>query len=325
MRAAVTEGGQITVGEVPDPEPGPGELVLKVLACGVCGSDVKTAAWMPDGTIMGHEFVGEVVAVGGEAGETWKTGEIAVSMPAVGCGACPGCRAGDVARCDTSDLIGLGGRAGAFAEYIAVGARQTWRFAGEDPLHGALVEPLAVALHLTARARLRSGDRLLVIGAGPVGLTVTTWARRLGVAEIVVSDPAAPRREAASAFGATRTVDPTTGEIAGPYDVVIECVGATGMVAQVIDLLRPRGRGVIGGVCLGNDAFMPVTAVTKDIDLMFASYYTTAEFAATARLLGSGEIHAGDLITARRGLDDLARTIGELASPDEQRKVLIVP
>ena len=324
MRAAVIEGGTFAVTEVPDPTPGPGDLVLKVLAVGVCGSDVKTAGYMPDGTIMGHELVGEVVAIGSDV-TSWRLGTVAVSLPAVGCGQCPSCLVGDVARCVVADPIGVGGRAGAYAELIRVSARESWPFLGPDPRLGALVEPLAVGLHAVNRAGLTPDDSLLVIGAGPVGLTVATWAQRLGVASITVSDPSAGRRTAAAELGATRTIDPSTEELGGSYDVVVECVGAVGMVSQVIDALGHRGRGVIAGVCLEQDPFMPVVAVMKDVDLRFVSYYTTSEFATAGRLLGSGQIDYGSFVTATRGLDDLADTVAELKSPTDQRKVLIVP
>lgn len=325
MRAAVVRDGTFTVTEVDDPVAGPDDLVLKVLAVGVCGSDVKTVGFMPDGTVMGHELVGEVVAVGSAVDDRWQTGMVAVAMPASGCGTCRSCRLGDVARCATADLLGVGGRSGAYAELVRVSARESWPFLGADPRLGALVEPLAVGLHAVNRAGLTPEDRLLVIGAGPVGMTVVTWAQRLGVAEVVVSDPAPARRAAVAELGATRTVDPSAEPLDGPYDVVVECVGARGLVAQVVDLLGPRGRGVVAGVCIEEDPFMPVVGVTKDIDLRFASYYSTSEFATAARLLGSGQIDVSGYVTSTRGLEDLAGTVAELKGTTEQRKVLILP
>lgn len=329
MRAAVVEGGRMVVREVPDPTPGPDDLVLEVIAVGVCGSDIKTVGWMPDGTVMGHEMVGEVVAIGDQAaadGRGWATGDVVVSMPATGCGRCRDCAVADVARCADGEQLGVGGRDGAFAEFVRVSARESWHLGDAvAPELGAVVEPLAVGLHVVNRARLTAADTLLVIGAGPVGLTVVTWARRLGVAEIVVSDPQAARRAAAVDHGATRTVDPAGEDLGGPYDVVVEAVGAAGMVGAVVDRLRPRGRGVIAGVCLTEDPFMPVMGVTKDVDLLFASYYTTTEFAAAARLLGSGEIDYSSFVTARHGLDELPTLLDTLSGPHEERKVLITP
>lgn len=326
MRAAVLQGGRFVVREVPDPSPGPGQLLLRVAACGICGSDLKAAPRLPDGTVMGHEFAGELVALGPDVAGEWRIGAPVVSMPVIGCGTCADCVLGDVARCPQGQHLGVGGGAGAFAEYVVVGARESVVLGDAVPLApGALVEPLAVGLHAVVRARIGAGDRVLVIGAGPVGLATLLWASRLGVGELVVSDPLASRREAAGGYGATAVVDPTTEELGGPFDVVIECVGARGMVATALDVVAPRGRVVIAGVCVEEDAFVPVVGVVKEVDMAFVSYYTRQEFTLVATLLGSGRLDAGALVTGRVGLAELDETVAELSSASGQRKVLVVP
>jgi 2-desacetyl-2-hydroxyethyl bacteriochlorophyllide A dehydrogenase len=326
MRAVIVSGGALEVADVPEPEPGPGQLVLQVAASGICGSDLKTWGYMPDGTVLGHEFSGTVVAAGHDVAALWPVGTRAVSLPVMSCGACPDCRVGDVARCADAIAVGVGGGPGAFAERVLVSARETFRLGEAVSLEtGALVEPLAVGLHALNRSRIQPDARLLVIGAGPVGLAVLAWARHLGIRESVVSDPSAERRAAALLCGADSVVDPSTEPLGAPYDVVVECVGARGMVATCIDALKPRGTAVIAGVCLEEDPFMPVVGVTKDVDLAFVSYYTHEEFGRSARLLGSGRLDPGPMITDRIGLDDVAATFERLRTPGADRKVLVVP
>lgn len=325
MRAAVVDTGTFSVCEVDDPTPGPDDLILEVSACGICGSDIKTAPFLPAGTIMGHEFSGTVVAAGSEVAARWQIGTPATAMPVSGCGTCLSCVCGDVARCTRVEAFGLGGRAGGFAEYIRVSARETVRFDGAPTAVGAVTEPLAVGLHAVARGAIKPGHRVLIVGAGPVGIAILLWAVRQGVDEIVVSDPVASRRTSAVLYGASSVVDPTADHPGEGFDVVFECVGSRGMIAACLESVAPRGRIVVAGVCLEEDGFMPVAGVVKDIDMSFVSYYTRQEFTLAAKLLQHSRIDVSDFITGRGGLDDLGRLITELGSPSNQQKVLIEP
>ncbi|MBZ5738793.1 alcohol dehydrogenase catalytic domain-containing protein [Nocardioides mangrovi] len=325
MRAAtVVAGGGLTVGELPDPTPGPGQLLVRVRACGICGSDLKTAGLLPDGPVLGHEMAGEVVAAAPDVAADWPVGSGVVSMPVRGCQSCADCAADDPARCSTAALLGVGGDAGAFAELVAVSAAESVPWSGTFEL-GALVEPVAVGLHLAEAAGLRAGQRVLVVGAGPVGLAVAMWAAHRGAAEVVVSDPSPDRRRDLAHFGATRAVDPAVDDLGTAYDVVVECVGLPGMVDLAINALRPRGRAVIAGVCMEADPFWPVVAVTKDVTLAFASYYTRAEFAEAARVLATGELDASALVTRTVSLDELPEAFARLRTDKDERKVLVLP
>jgi (R,R)-butanediol dehydrogenase/meso-butanediol dehydrogenase/diacetyl reductase len=326
MRAAVVAGSGFEVADIPDPAPGPTDLVLRVAACGICGSDIKSRQYMPAGTVMGHEMAGEVVAAGGQVAAAWPVGTPVAALPVIGCGSCPPCAVGDVARCVSADTLGLGGSAGGFAEYVRVGARESVRLPESALLDvAALVEPLAVGLHAVSRARIAPGERVLVVGAGPVGLAVLVWARRAGATQLVVSDPAGQRREAAGSFGATAAVDPLHEELGGPYDVVIECAGVPGVLQPCVDAVAVHGRVVVAGVCMAPDPFVPVGAVLKEVEMHFVSYYTMAEFAATAALLTSGQLDPGPFVTGRLGLADAAQAFTDLAGPTSNRKVLLVP
>jgi (R,R)-butanediol dehydrogenase/meso-butanediol dehydrogenase/diacetyl reductase len=327
MRAVVVDDGLLVVRDVPEPVLEPGQLLLDVAACGVCGSDLKMAGLMPAGTILGHELVGEVLAAADDVASDWPVGTLVAAMPAGGCGECRDCADDDPARCGSARLMGVGSAPGAFAERVAVTAAESVALPpGTSPSVGALVEPMAVGLHLANAVDLQAGQRVLILGGGSVGLSVLLWARFRGAAHVTVSDPSAPRREGALSLGADAAVDPADGVGVGSgYDVVVECVGATGMVAAALGALRPRGKAVIGGVCLEEDSFWPVAAVTTDVTLAFASYYTRSEFAEAAARLASGEIDVSGLVTGQISLDELPAMLEELKGPTAHRKVLVLP
>jgi len=327
MRAAVlNENHDLEVAEVPDPSPGTGELVLQVTACGICGSDLKLRPSMPAGLVMGHEFCGEIVAVGADAGAQWHTGQHVTALPLIGCGRCLACLAGEPAHCDQADMVGVGGSPGGFAELVRVHERETVALPESlDPALGALVEPLAVGLHAVERARIRAGDRVLVVGAGPVGLSVIVWAARSGASELVASDPSAVRRDAAAQFGATRTVDPESEQLGARYDVVLECVGAPGMTAVCAGAANTHGHVVIVGVCTKPDPYVPIVAVMKELTIDFVVYYTRREFFAVSDALARGHVDAAAFVSKRVGLEGANDAFTELIEAKDQRKILVVP
>jgi (R,R)-butanediol dehydrogenase/meso-butanediol dehydrogenase/diacetyl reductase len=327
MRAAVlNENHDLEVAEVPDPSPGPDELVLQVAACGICGSDLKLRPSMPAGLVMGHEFCGEIVAVGADAGARWRTGQHVTALPLIGCGHCLACLAGEPAHCDVADMVGVGGSPGGFAEYVRVDQRETVELPPSlDPGLGALVEPLAVGLHAVERARIHAGDRVLVVGAGPVGLSVIAWAARSGASELVASDPSAVRRDAAAQFGATRTVDPENEPLEARYDVVLECVGAPGMTAVCAGAANTHGHVVIVGVCTKPDPYVPIVAVMKELTIDFVVYYTRREFFAVSNALAREHVDAAAFVSKRVGLDGANDAFTELIEAKDQCKILVLP
>ena len=151
--------------------------MIRVAACGICGSDIKAQAFAPAGMVMGHEFGGEVVAVGAQAG-AWTEGTNIAVLPVLSCGSCRYCRDGAVSLCSLSAFIGLG-PAGGFAEYVRVPARHSFAMPDESPAHfSALVEPYAVGLHAAKSAEISEGDDVLIVGAGGVGLNYCRNASR---------------------------------------------------------------------------------------------------------------------------------------------------
>jgi 2-desacetyl-2-hydroxyethyl bacteriochlorophyllide A dehydrogenase len=326
MRAAVVnDDHRFDIVDMADPAPNAGELLLRVGACGICGSDLKAVANMPVGLVMGHEFAGEVVAIGAGV-DMWREGSAACALPLIGCGRCAACVIGDVAHCATVDMIGVGGSSGAYSEYVRVSAREAFALPDDVGLDlGALVEPLAVGLHAVERAQIRPADRVLVIGAGPVGLAVTLWARHFGARELVVSDPVAARRAAAMTFGATATADPTTGDLGAPFDLVFECVGTVGMISTAVAEAEVHGRVIIVGVCTKPDPFIPVIGVMKELAMHFVVYYRRSDYAYVVDMLRQGRIDPAPMITDHVDLTGFPTAFEALKSPSTQCKVLVHP
>ncbi len=333
MRAVVVAGPRrLAVENVPDPTPEPGQAVLRVSACGICGSDLHLhqGGFLPAGAIMGHEFSGEVV----EAAGGLRAGERVCALPVLSCGRCARCKSGLGMYCAEQRTLGLGQAAGAFAEYVAVAPHEVVRLpAGVDDAHGALVEPLAVALHAVGVSGLGPGERCLVVGAGPIGLALALWARHFGAAEVIVSERAAGRRALAERLGATRVVDPERDDLGtvldayapGGADVVFEAVGARGLIQSCIDRVRFRGRVVVAGVCIPPDTFQPATAVLKEASLQFVMAYERSDFERTVELLEHGRIRPGPMISERVGLDAVPAAFDALERPSEQGKLLVLP
>jgi 2-desacetyl-2-hydroxyethyl bacteriochlorophyllide A dehydrogenase len=339
MKAAVFHGlGKgLTIEDRPEPRPGASELVLRVKGCGICGSDLHAAdlpPGLPAGTVMGHEFAGEVVEVGADAASTWKVGDRVCALPAIGCGRCSSCLSGDIVACSQLRGTGLGQIPGAYAEYVLAGANESLRLpAGVSFREGALVEPLAVGLHAVNVARLQPGERVMVIGAGPIGLAVTAWARFFGARCVIVNERAPGRLSLAQKFGATAVADvakedPVTvfaREAGGPPDVIFECVGAPGLLQQCIGMTRSRGRVIVVGVCMAPDTIFPVMAVVKEIELRFVVAYRRQDFELAIEMLDRGRIPGREMITDVVGLGAFPSAFEALKKPTTQCKVILEP
>jgi (R,R)-butanediol dehydrogenase / meso-butanediol dehydrogenase / diacetyl reductase len=326
MRAAVVgPGGRFEITSVPDPSPSPDELLIRVAACGLCGSDIKTAPIMPAGSIMGHEFSGEVIAVGTDVAD-WTAGSHVAVLPAASCGKCEWCASGYVIHCPSARMVGLGGIAGGFAELVSVPAATAFLIPpGVDPAFGPLVEPFAVGLHTADTASLASGDDVLVVGAGTVGLTTIAWARARGARRITAVDPAGIRRAAAQSFGATDVLASLAQAEAGGYSVVAECAGKPGLLDGCVAAARARGRVVMAGVALEPSSFSTVRALMKEVSIGFAVYYTPADYRAVLAAFASGKIDPAPLESRRVDLGRLNEAFDDLARTATSAKTLIEP
>ena len=225
----------------------PGDLVLKVAYVGICGSDLHATEPgplpLPAGVVLGHEFAGEVAE---SASPDWRVGDRVIGVPLRECDECRPlgeCRDKLGILCGRNRIIGLSTEApGAYAEYVQLGAKQALRVPeGVGLKEAALTEPLAVGAHAVRIAGSLYGARVLVVGAGPIGLAVTAFARFAGARAVAVSEIDPTRRERAVHVGATALLDPSAEEIGpgfaraagGPPDVIFECVGAPGLAARL--------------------------------------------------------------------------------------------
>jgi (R,R)-butanediol dehydrogenase/meso-butanediol dehydrogenase/diacetyl reductase len=338
MRAAVVAdpGRPLALVEVEDPVPGPGELLVRVRSAGICGTDLHLTgdpSGVPAGTVLGHEFAGDVVAIG-DGVRGWGAGERVCALPLIGCAGCVACLADDPMGCGGARGVGTGGAPGAYAELVRVGAQETFRLPDTlDYEAGALVEPLAVALRALRAATLRPGESVLVLGAGPIGLAAATWARHLGASAVAVADRLPARLAFASGFGASAAIDaaadPGLAGVAdacgGPPDVVVECVGSPGMLQECIQHVRRRGRVVVAGACMQPDTVFPAMACLKEVELRFVVAYARADFALAIRTLAAGGIAGPAMVTDRVGLDALPAAFEALRRPTTQCKVMIRP
>lgn len=323
-------GLPLQIGDLPVPEPADDEVLLRIAACGICGSDLhmtedpKTFG-LGQHDVLGHEFAGEIIRCG-SAVSGLKPGDRVAVAPMRGCGHCDSCRRGEPAWCAEMRLIG-----GGYAEYTTVAARQCRVLPDDLPTaEGALAEPVAVGLHCVMRSGLKQGDRVLILGAGPIGLLVAFWARRHGARHVVVADINHHQQERAAAIGATGfaisgpgLADEFRSLAGGEPDIVFECVGKRGLVDFACRLVRTHGTVVGVGLCVGGDDWDPFAALSKEITLVFAVFFNMAEFETALDALGPGRYRPQALVTGRIGFASVPETFEGLKRRTTQCKVLI--
>ena len=337
MRALVVTppGRPFAIEERPDPKPGEGEIVVKIGRCGICGTDLSWTSgctehgmvW-PVGSVIGHEWAGEVVELGRNV-ERVKLGDIVTGMCGVGCGRCLHCVQGEPFMCPSVHIYASG-----FAEYLLSHDRAAVVLPKSLSMaDGALIEPLAVGLHGVVMSGMAAGDRVLVLGAGSVGLAAIFWARRLGAGKIVAASRSERRAEMAIAMGADRFVATGNDETArveaalgGPPDIVFECAGVPGMLAKSLTHVRRKGVVMSLGFCTSADPVVPALAGSKQAQLRFAVAYTLADFEHCARVFDRDALPDPKLmISDVFGLDAFPAVIEELRGPNEYSKVHLDP
>lgn len=302
MRAAViTTPGDITVSEVPDPSPGSGEIVVRVGACGVCGTDLHIADGefppTPYPIVPGHEFSGEVVALGADVRADVGVGDRVAVDPSLFCGRCAECRRGRGNLCEnwgaTGDTVD-----GAFAEYVSVPAAQAYRM--PDHLswsEGALVEPVSCAVHGMQRLGVEVGERVLVVGAGTMGLLIAQLAQRAGgVVSVVDRNPA--RLPGAAELGAHATAESVEALDAPPFDVAVDVTGAPPAIEAAFDALRRGGRLQIFGVAAAEArvSLSPFRIYNDEITIV-GSMAVLNSYGKALELVGSGAVQVAGLVT----------------------------
>jgi 2-desacetyl-2-hydroxyethyl bacteriochlorophyllide A dehydrogenase len=332
--------GEIHFEERPVPEPAPGTVLVEVSHCGVCGSDLHLMmeGWGGPGIVHGHEYSGEIVALGEGAAEAgWKVGERIVCGPSPRCGRCEGCRSGNPSQCANRGEFDIDGGDGAYARYVQVDVRSLLRVpAGLGLREAALAEPLAVALHGINRGGVRAGDTVMVFGAGPIGaLSVAVLVDR-GIGPITVVEPAEARQRLATRLGADRVVHPAELPSFGPHQpdhlapdavhVVLECSGKRAAMEAGLQQLRRGGRLVLVGAGIEAPTFDPNRILLNELTITGSFVYDEGGFDTALDLLASGRLPTDVLIepgdVPLRGLADAMAGLlaGELAG-----KVMIIP
>ncbi len=333
MRAAVYEGeGRLVIKDIPEPVPGPDEVLIEVEACGVCGSDVQMIS-VPPGhpstppVIVGHEFVGWVRGAGAAVRDV-VIGQRVVCDPDPKCGACDPCRAGRPANC--TNIVALGVyRDGAIAKYVTAPASAIFPIAESVPAEiAALVEPLACVANGTNRAALRPGESVVVFGAGAIGCLFISVFRASGAAKIIAIEPSTQRAPVAKSMGADYVLTPDEWAVQradilpGGADVVVDAVGS--VLPQCIDAAAMGARVIMFG--MNGNARPPVhqvEIVEKGLTIV-GSYITNFTFPAAIRMVESGALTLAPMITAIIGIDDTEAGIARIRS-GEAVKIVIKP
>ncbi|HEY7051081.1 MAG TPA: zinc-binding dehydrogenase [Mycobacterium sp.] len=338
MRAAVLRDGRMVYrDDIADPVPGPGQVLVGVKACGICGSDLHFAKHSAEALsltaelegmpisghsvdlsadiFMGHEFSAEVLEAGPDA-EAPPPGTLITSIPVL------------LSAKGVHPIVYSNTVMGAYAERMLLSAPLLLKIPnGLDARHAALTEPMAVGLHAVNKSNIERNETALVLGCGPIGIAIIAALRNRGVETIVAADFSPKRRELAERTGAQRTVDPAA---ESPFDatkpaVVFEAVGVPGILDDALRRTPAGSRIVVAGVCMESDTVHPFFGIAKEVNIQFVVGYDPTEFAESLRAIAEGEIDVSPLITGEVGLDGVGAAFDALADPGEHCKIVVTP
>jgi threonine dehydrogenase-like Zn-dependent dehydrogenase len=356
MRAVVALGGRLTCEEIPELEPKAGEVLVKTLCCGICGSDLHalhhidrmidlsrraTGASAMDSTkgmVFGHEFCAEVLDFGPGSARPFKPGARVVSMPII-------------ASAAGMDTVGYSNTyPGGFAERMLLTEAMLLEVPnGLSDRQAAMTEPFAVGAHAVARAAIDQPSAALVVGCGPVGLAVIAALKAKGFGPVTAADFSPARRKMAERMGADIVVDPaaespharwaemgvltsgleqTLSLMAGQTvkrAIIFECVGVPGVLKALMEACPTGAQIIVAGVCMETDTIEPFMGITKQIDLRFVLGYTPDEFAGTLKHIAEGRIDVAPVITDAVGLTGVADAFQRLGDPESQVKIVVEP
>jgi threonine dehydrogenase-like Zn-dependent dehydrogenase len=347
MRAGVFHNGEFAVVDVDDPRPEPGQLLVRTLVCGICGTDlhfirnaqtivgINDELWptlgpaavgdshvdLSKNVFMGHEFCGEVLEAGsGTDGP--PPGTTVVSVPVL-------LSSSGVHRLTYNNDYPCG-----YAQQMLLSAPLVVPVPnGLHPQLAALTEPLAVGVHAVAKSAVQPEETAVVLGCGPIGLAIIAALRTAGVHTVIGCDFSPRRRELASLMGAAQTIDPAAESAiqagrravgAGPL-VVFEAVGVPGIIQQIIHDVPIGARIVVAGLCMQPDTIVPYYGIAKELSVRFVVAYTLEEFASALAAIADGRVDVSPMITATVGLDGLPGAFEVLADPRQHCKILVEP
>lgn len=358
MRAVVAQGGRLTCEEIPELEPKAGEVLVRTLVCGICGSDLHALHHLDHmveltrragggvgggldparGVVFGHEFSAEVLDHGPGTEKRFKAGTRVVSVPVI---AGPG----GMAAIGYSNTY-----PGGFAERMILTEAMLLEVPnGLSDRQAAMTEPFAVGAHAVAKAALDEPSAALVIGCGPVGLAVIASLKARGYGPVAAADFSPARRRMAERMGADLVIDPAaesphtrwsemgvhmTGleqafaRMAGQTvkrAIIFECVGVPGLLQTLVEACPTGAQIIVAGVCMEPDVIEPFLAITKQIDFRFVFGYEPEEFARTLSDIAEGRIDVEPVITDAVGLSGVAGAFEALADPESQVKIVVEP
>ncbi|HEY2813035.1 MAG TPA: zinc-binding dehydrogenase [Acidimicrobiales bacterium] len=344
MRSAVLRQGALVVADdIAEPEPGFGQVLVQVKACGICGSDLHFAKHgarmlelggqmrgMPDmgrtpptlerDLYMGHEFSAEVLEVGPETVGP-APGTLVTSLPVM------------LTMTGISDLAYTNEFPAGYSERMLLSAPLLQVIPnGLDAGSAALTEPMAVGLHAVNKSGIAAGSGALVLGCGPVGLAVIAALKLRNVEPIVASDFSPARRGLASTMGAHIVVDPAAEDAFDVWTrdgrgslVVFEAIGVPGIIDGALRDAPPQARIVVVGVCMQPDTITPFFGIGKELSLQFVLGYDPMEFAQSLTSIAEGDIDVEPMITGQVDLDGVPGAFDALANPEKHCKILVRP
>lgn len=347
MRAAVMRNWELRVDDIDDPRPGGGQVLTRVRACGICGSDLhllqhgaeqlalaaemaadqppdpmRMQPFVPDlDMVMGHEYCCEVVEVGPGVSNL-SVGDRVVSIPAA---------------FDETGLHGIGFSNrynGGYAELMVLNELMCIKVPGDLPDElAALTEPLAVGVHAVGKSRIGQGDAAIVLGLGPVGLATLAELKMRGIGPVVCADFSPKRRALAEHLGADVVVDPREEAAIAAWRrvdgsrplVIFEAVGVPGMIDQAMRM-APRGTQIlVVGVCMPQDHLRPIIGITKELSIQFALGYDPLEFGSALTALAEQKVDLAPMVTGVVELDGVPGAFDELGNPEAHAKLLVRP
>ncbi|MGO9877692.1 MAG: zinc-dependent alcohol dehydrogenase [Acidimicrobiia bacterium] len=337
MPAAVYLGdGDIAVRELDVPDVAADQVLVEVSHCGICGTDLHLVLerYARPNSVLGHEWAGTIAAVGADV-HGWEVGARVVQNPTPGCGECRACRRGRSSVClrrEPPDLLAW--TSGAFCRYKVVPAARLLRVPdGLTTRAAALTEPTAIAIHTVNLSGVTPDDRVLVTGAGPVGLLTTAVLRARGIVDVTVSEPTPRRRERAVAVGAARVITPDEltrppmgRPVEEPYTLAFECSGNAAAAEAAFDHLDYAGTLVFVGTGHDMPRINHNRAIVLELSIIAAYNYDIEGFAPALELLASGRLPLEALIEPDDVLlDDLLDTMHRLAAGELPGKVMVRP
>ncbi|HTS37864.1 MAG TPA: galactitol-1-phosphate 5-dehydrogenase [Candidatus Solibacter sp.] len=337
----LSEYKKLELVDVPEPVPARDEILVRVAACGICGSDVhgydgSSGRRIPP-LVMGHEAAG-IVAQVGESVQAFHVGDRVTFDSTIYCGECPPCRRGEVNLCDRREVLGVScgdyRRAGAFAEFVALPARITYLLPENLSFHeAALLEAVSVALHAVSLVPIRPGSSALVVGAGTIGLLIQQALRVAGCSRVLVTDIDANRLKRSESLGATATIpvgedfhqEVLRATDGGGVDVAVEAVGNSPAVHSAINCVRKGGNVVLVGN-ISPEVTIPLQKVVSRQITLHGSCASAGEYPPAIELMSSGKIKVQPLISAVAPLAEGARWFERLYSREPGlMKVVLEP